>query len=163
MMISSAKSSIAEYKTSSTLCDKRCISSMNKTSFSERFVSKAAKSPERSIAGPEVTRKLTPNSLAMILASVVFPRPGGPYNKTWSSASLRFKAALIKIERFSFTLSCPIYSLSFLGRSEYCQLSISISPPDTIRSLISSKIQIPSVIYFISGLFKKSRPKIFIV
>ena len=66
---------------------------MNNTSFSVRLVSSAAKSPDRSIAGPEVIRKFTPISLAIILASVVLPSPGGPYKSTWSRASLRFKAA----------------------------------------------------------------------
>jgi hypothetical protein len=35
-------------------------------------------SPLRSMAGPEVMRMLTPISIAMMLASVVLPRPGGP-------------------------------------------------------------------------------------
>ena len=30
------------------------------------------------LAGPEVMRKLTPNSFAIIPANVVLPRPGGP-------------------------------------------------------------------------------------
>ena len=55
---------------------------MNKTSFSDKLVKIAAKSPGFSIAGPVVTLKFTPNSFAMIPASVVFPRPGGPYNNT---------------------------------------------------------------------------------
>ena len=57
------------------------------------------------MAGPDVTRKLTPNSLATIPAKVVLPSPGGPYNNTWSKVSPRNFAASIKICRFSF--ACP--------------------------------------------------------
>ena len=42
----------------------------------------AAKSPARSIAGPDVILKFTLISLAIILAKVVLPRPGGPYKRT---------------------------------------------------------------------------------
>ena len=42
------------------------------------FVSKAAKSPVFSIAGPDVIRTLTPISLAITPARVVLPSPGGP-------------------------------------------------------------------------------------
>ena len=41
-------------------------------------VSKAAKSPARSRAGPEVIRIDTFISDARIIAKVVFPSPGGP-------------------------------------------------------------------------------------
>ena len=34
------------------------------------------------MTGPEVARKPTPSSFAMIWASVVLPRPGGPANRT---------------------------------------------------------------------------------
>jgi hypothetical protein len=37
----------------------------------------------RSSTGPEVWRRLTPSSLAMMCASVVLPRPGGPNSSTW--------------------------------------------------------------------------------
>ena len=78
MIMSSAKSSIAEYSTSSTVRLSLCISSMNSTSFSLRFVSIAARSPARSMAGPDVILISTPISLAIIPASVVLPSPGGP-------------------------------------------------------------------------------------
>ena len=61
----------------------------------ERFVNKAAKSPCFSIAGPEVIRIFEFISFAIIFESVVFPRPGGPYNKTWSKESPLFFAASI--------------------------------------------------------------------
>jgi hypothetical protein len=51
----------------------------------------------RSSTGPEVWRRFTPISRAMMLASVVLPRPGGPNSSVWSSASLRLRAAEIKI------------------------------------------------------------------
>ena len=50
----------------------------NKISKSFRLVRMAARSPGRSIAGPDVIFMLTPISFAMMLASVVFPSPGGP-------------------------------------------------------------------------------------
>ena len=72
----------AEYKYSSTTGDKRWISSINNTSPSSKFVNKPAKSPGFSNTGPEVTLKPTCSSLAIILANVVFPNPGGPCSKT---------------------------------------------------------------------------------
>ena len=45
------------------------------------------------MAGPLVVWMLTPSSRAMMLASVVLPRPGGPYSRTWSAASPRWRAA----------------------------------------------------------------------
>ena len=69
---------LAEYSTSSTLLESLCISSMKSTSRSPRFVRSAARSPERSMAGPDVMRKFTLSSLAMMPARVVLPRPGGP-------------------------------------------------------------------------------------
>ena len=51
---------------------------MKRISWLLRLVRMAAKSPERSIAGPEVVLILTPTSAAMICARQVLPRPGGP-------------------------------------------------------------------------------------
>ena len=70
---------------------------MNSTSCGCRLVSWAARSPAFWITGPEVARKPTPISRATICASVVLPRPGGPWNSTWSSASPRDLAAAMKI------------------------------------------------------------------
>ena len=50
-------------------------------------------SPFRSSAGPATVRMPTSSSSRMIVASVVFPRPGGPTSRTWSSASPRPFAA----------------------------------------------------------------------
>ncbi len=51
---------------------------MKRISWLCRLVSMAARSPVRSIAGPEVALIFTPTSAAMIWASVVLPSPGGP-------------------------------------------------------------------------------------
>ena len=55
---------------------------MNNTSNSDKLVNSAAKSPGFSIAGPEVILIFEFISLEIILAKVVFPSPGGPYNRT---------------------------------------------------------------------------------
>ena len=77
---------------------------MNKTSNSDKFVSSAAKSPAFSMAGPDVILIFEFISFDIIFASVVFPSPGGPYNKTWSSGSPLFLAASIYIFKLSFIL-----------------------------------------------------------
>ena len=92
IIISIVKSSKAGYKISSTFLLNLWISSIKSTSFSAKFVSKDAKSPGFSIAGPDVIFIFEPISFAIILESVVFPSPGGPYNKTWSKASFLFLA-----------------------------------------------------------------------
>src|SRR5690606_21614904 len=91
---------------------------MNRTSRSSRLVRSAARSPALAITGPEVERKLTPSSRAMICASVVLPRPGGPTNSTWSSASPRFFAASMNIFRLARAAAWPTNSSSDCGRSE---------------------------------------------
>ena len=78
-----------------------------------------ARSPGLSSTGPEVILKPTPSSLAMMLESVVLPRPGGPCSSTWSSASPRRRAALTKMRRLSTTLSCPLKSSKRRGRSAF--------------------------------------------
>jgi hypothetical protein len=97
IMRSSCESSIAGYRTSSTTGLKRWISSTNNTSRGSRLVNSAARSPGRSRTGPEVWRMLTLSSLAMMLASVVLPSPGGPKISTWSKASPRLRAARMKM------------------------------------------------------------------
>ena len=97
--------------------DRRCISSMNNTSFASKEVSKPARSPGLSNTGPEVTLNPTPSSLAMILDRVVFPNPGGPCKRVWSRDSPLILAAETKIWRFSTTLSCPLKSSKSNGRS----------------------------------------------
>jgi hypothetical protein len=70
------------------------------------------------MAGPDVMRMFTPISWAIMPASVVLPRPGGPCSSTWSSDSPRFFAAAMKTARLPFAFSCPMYSESVFGRSE---------------------------------------------
>ena len=81
-MMSTRKSSIAMYSSSSAGRAMRWISSMNSTSPSARLVSSAARSPARSIAGPLVMRIGAPSSAAMIIARLVLPSPGGPDSRT---------------------------------------------------------------------------------
>ena len=80
--MSTRKSSIARYSISSAGRASRWISSMKTTSPSCSVDSTAARSPERSIAGPLVIRSGAPSSAAMIIAIVVLPRPGGPDSST---------------------------------------------------------------------------------
>ena len=51
---------------------------MKSTSPSLRLVRMLAKSPAFSMAGPLVMRMFCPISAAMMPASVVLPKPGGP-------------------------------------------------------------------------------------
>src|ERR1043165_5737845 len=74
-------------------------------------------SPAFSIAGPAVERSSAPISFAMMLASVVLPKPGGPVSSTWSNASRRLRAAFMYTRRFSLTWRCPMYSSIRVGRS----------------------------------------------
>ncbi len=71
------------------------ISSIKRISPASNSFKSATKSPAFSIAGPLVVRIFTPISLAMTIAIVVFPSPGGPYNKTWSNASSLLLAAVM--------------------------------------------------------------------
>src|SRR4051812_20424456 len=90
---------------------------MKSTSFFSRLVSSAARSLGFSSTGPDVWRRFTPSSWAMMCDSVVLPRPGGPNSSTWSSASPRLVAAPMKISSCSRVLAWPTYSASSLGRS----------------------------------------------
>ena len=90
---------------------------MKRTSPSSRLVSSAARSPDLAITGPEVARKPTPISRARIPASVVLPRPGGPWSSTWSSASPRLFAAWTNTRRFSRAACWPMNSSRLFGRS----------------------------------------------
>jgi len=63
---------------------------------------------------------------ATICASVVLPRPGGPTNNTWSSASFRFRAASMKIDRLARACAWPTNSDSSCGRS-------AVSPTSSTR------------------------------
>ena len=57
---------------------------MNKTSPSLMPDKMAARSPACWMAGPLVIRNGAASWLAMIIAIVVLPSPGGPDSRTWS-------------------------------------------------------------------------------
>jgi len=63
--------------------------------------------------GPPGLGKTT---LATIVASVVLPRPGGPYRRMWSAASFLPRAAASSTDRLALTSRCPTYSSSVRGR-----------------------------------------------
>src|SRR5206468_4186482 len=90
---------------------------MKRTSLRSRLVSSAARSLGFSSTGPEVWRRFTPSSWAMMCDSVVLPSPGGPNSSTWSSASPRLRAAPMKISSCSRVLAWPTYSARPLGRN----------------------------------------------
>ena len=90
---------------------------MNSTSPDCRSVRRAARSPVRTSAGPEVIRNPTPISAATMPANEVLPRPGGPTNSRWSTAWPRLRAASITIWRCSVSSAWPTNSSRRLGRS----------------------------------------------
>ena len=120
-----SKSSIAEYRYSSTVRESRCISSINRTSPLSRLDSIPTISIGFSSAGPAVCVIRDCISLAMIWASVVLPRPGGPCNKMCSTGSFLFSAAVSAICRLSTTSFCPMYSESDRGRRFQANRSLS--------------------------------------
>src|SRR5262245_22855184 len=90
---------------------------MNSTSRSPRLVRMPMRSAPRSSEGPAVVTSAAPISLAMMVASVVLPSPGGPERRTWSSGSLRCRAASTDTLRLSTAARWPTYSCSRCGRS----------------------------------------------
>ena len=62
-------------------------------------------------------RKFTPSSRAMICASVVLPKPGGPWNNVWSIAWPRRRALSMKTARLARAARWPTNSSSVCGRS----------------------------------------------
>ena len=93
----------------------RWISSMKRTSPSPSWLSMAARSPARSMAGPDVTWIATPISAAMIPARLVLPSPGGPASSTWSTAWLRRRAASRMISRWPLSSGWPTNSCERAG------------------------------------------------
>ena len=90
---------------------------MKTTSPSLSVDSTAARSPERSMAGPLVMRSGAPSSAATIIAIVVLPRPGGPDSSTWSGGRPRRRALCRISDSCSRTRAWPMNSVSRLGRS----------------------------------------------
>ena len=91
---------------------------MKSTSLGSSSVRIAAMSALRSTAGPDMTRSDEPISAAMMPASEVLPRPGGPASSTCSHGSPRARAASRKIESCSLISSWPTNSARLRGRSE---------------------------------------------
>src|SRR5882757_1434720 len=76
----------------------------------------------------------------MMVASVVFPSPGGPNSSTWSRASPRVFAASSAIASCSFAFVCPINSASRVGRSFNSNAaSSSTRPAETKRSASAAR------------------------
>ena len=72
----------------------------------------------RSTAGPDMTRSVEDISTAMIPASDVLPRPGGPASSTCSHGSPRRRAASRKMPSCSLTWAWPTNSARLRGRSD---------------------------------------------
>ena len=72
----------------------------------------------RSSAGPAVCTSGAPSSAAMMWASEVLPRPGGPASRTWSSDSRGAVAASMKTSSCEVTWRWLTKSASRRGRSE---------------------------------------------
>ena len=91
---STRKSSMAMYSSSSAARGRRWISSIKSTSPASSELRIEAKSPACWMAGPEVTRIGTSNSLATIMAKVVLPSPGGPASRIWSGRNVTFSSSI---------------------------------------------------------------------
>src|SRR5438105_12021750 len=107
---------------------------MKRTSPSSRLVRMAARSPDRSRAGPLVTRKPTSISAATIPAIEVLPRPGGPARRMWSTAWARCLAAPSMMSRCSRSAGWPTNSARRRGRSVVSSFSSSGSAVTPARS-----------------------------
>src|SRR6476620_4743421 len=130
--ISTRKSSIAMYSISSAGRDMRWISSRNRTSPSDSEDRMAARSPACWMAGPLLIRSGTFISAAMIMDSVVLPRPGGPESSTWSALRPRIREASRTRESCLRTRCWPTKSCRFLGRRAASMArSSGSSPPPT--------------------------------
>ena len=67
---------------------------------------------------------LTSSSLAMMPASVVLPRPGGPASSTWSSVSPRLRAACTKISSCSLAPLWPTKSSKRLRAQRLVEVAL---------------------------------------
>ena len=135
--MSTRKSSIAMYSNSCAVREVRWISSRNSTSPGCRLVSSAARSPACCRAGPLVIRNGACISVAMMPASVVFPSPGGPDNRTWSAGRPRRREAVRTRSSWSRTRGCPTNSLSSCGR----RAESTAASPCSVRGLTSRSVR----------------------
>ncbi|OPY64779.1 MAG: hypothetical protein A4E57_03418 [Syntrophorhabdaceae bacterium PtaU1.Bin034] len=108
------------------------------------------RSPPFSNAGPEDVITFVPISFAIMWASVVLPRPGGPLSRICSSDSPLLRAASIAILSVSTTFFCPIYSESVLGlrlrKSSSAPVSsflVSAKPSDSSYIISSDPCTLP--------------------
>src|SRR5450830_930275 len=111
----------------------RWISSRNRTSPSESEDRIAARSPACWIAGPLLILSGAFISAAMIMDSVVLPRPGGPESSTWSALRPRIREASRTSESCLRTRCWPTKSCRFLGRSAASMARSSGSSPPATR------------------------------
>src|SRR5580765_6818743 len=125
---------------------------MNRTSLGSRLVRIAARSPALASTGPEVARKFTPSSRAMIWARVVLPRPGGPNSSTWSRLSPRARAPSMKTLRLALACAWPTNSASVCGRSARSGGSAGAGSPETRRVTLA-----PSSAQLLQGGFDQRR------
>ena len=101
-------------------------------------------------AGADVILQSTPSSCAVICARVVFPSPGGPIKRRWSSGSSLWRAASIKVDRLFFTVVCPRKSFKSLGRRvASCSSESVFKSARTIDEKPSVLSELKSVIFFI--------------
>ena len=133
--IGSWRSSIAGYSVSSIARLRRWISSMKKTDPGSSAVRKAAMSALRSSAGPAVCTNGAPSSAAMMWASEVLPRPGGPGEQDVVERLLAALGRLDEDLELAVTCSWLTKSSSRRGRSER---SSSSSPRRARASAIGS-------------------------
>ncbi len=90
---------------SSFLCDEIDMKKQNIDALLISSNKGLALSPGLSMAGPDVIFIFTPSSFAIIDDNVVFPNPGGPYNRTWSRLVFLILDASINTFNFSTNLS----------------------------------------------------------
>ena len=100
-------------------------------------------SPLRSSAGPAVCTKGTSSSEAMICASDVLPRPGGPASSTWSSASPRAAAASIETCSCSRRPSWPTNSSRRARAQRAVELVLAVQGARGVDALEASTLDPP--------------------
>ena len=98
-------------------------------------------SPLRSSAGPAVCTKGTSSSAAMICASEVLPRPGGPASSTWSSASPRADAASMETCSCSRRPSWPTNSSRRARAQRAVELVLAVEDPGRLDALEGSTLR----------------------
>src|SRR6266581_4402958 len=142
----------------------RWISSIKSTSPFSRLVRSPASSPAFSITGPLVFLMFTAMALAMICASVVLPKPGGPLSRICSSTSPRFRAASTNSSSRSQTFTWPVNSLNIGGRSDISKAGSGsggfiISSVQIFRQHQFSSTAFQNVIDFVERVLDQVQPE----